>query len=104
MKLCDFGYCIEVGERVALATGVVGTPLYIAPEILGRTPYDAQISDVWSVGVLLYTLLMGSYPFLDSDCRCEVLIALHNIFSQNLQHVVDHWKLRTFSSWVLFVE
>lgn len=57
--LMDFGAGRELGDLVD--TGSAGTPLYVAPEVLQGQPATVQ-SDVYSLGVLVYHLLTGSYP------------------------------------------
>ncbi|KAM9307825.1 tribbles homolog 1 [Gastrophryne carolinensis] len=45
-----------------------GCPAYVSPEILNTTgTYSGRSADVWSLGVMLFTLLVGRYPFHDSD-------------------------------------
>ncbi|CAI9095572.1 OLC1v1031560C1 [Oldenlandia corymbosa var. corymbosa] len=66
VKICDFGYS-KSGLLHSQPKSTVGTPAYIAPEVLSRKEYDGKIADVWSCGVTLYVMLVGSYPFEEPD-------------------------------------
>ncbi|XP_021752603.1 phosphoenolpyruvate carboxylase kinase 1-like [Chenopodium quinoa] len=61
VKLCDFGSSGFVNDGGRM-NEVVGTPYYVAPEILEGNGYDEKV-DVWSVGVVLYVILAGIPPF-----------------------------------------
>jgi len=65
VKLCDFGYSKYIPYSVAKSK--VGTPAYIAPEVVGATgpQYSGEAADVWSLGVMLHAMLVGRYPFND---------------------------------------
>ncbi|KAL8166672.1 hypothetical protein V2J09_008171 [Rumex salicifolius] len=65
LKLCDFGsaecFVGSDGEQFPMR-GVVGTPYYVAPEVLAGREYSERV-DVWSAGVILYIMLSGVPPF-----------------------------------------
>ncbi|KAK7826424.1 serine/threonine-protein kinase srk2b [Quercus suber] len=64
LKICDFGYS-KSSLLHSRPKSTVGTPAYIAPEVLSRREYDGKLADVWSCGVTLYVMLVGAYPFED---------------------------------------
>ncbi|CAI0553811.1 unnamed protein product [Linum tenue] len=66
LKICDFGYS-KSSVLHSQPKSTVGTPAYIAPEVLLRQEYDGKIADVWSCGVTLYVMLFGGYPFEDPE-------------------------------------
>lgn len=61
LKLADFGSAEWLSESGSME-GVVGTPYYVAPEVLLGRDYDEKV-DIWSVGVILYIMLSGIPPF-----------------------------------------
>ena len=64
--IADFGLARNsINARQVFSTQC-GTPSYVAPEILLGKPYTPAV-DVWSIGVILYTLLIGSFPFAHDD-------------------------------------
>ncbi|XP_028771871.1 serine/threonine-protein kinase SAPK2 isoform X2 [Neltuma alba] len=66
VKICDFGYS-KSSVFHSQPKSTVGTPAYIAPEVLTKREYDGKIADVWSCGVTLYVMLFGAYPFEDPE-------------------------------------
>ncbi|GJN35326.1 hypothetical protein PR202_gb24082 [Eleusine coracana subsp. coracana] len=66
LKICDFGYS-KSSVLHSQPKSTVGTPAYIAPEVLLKKEYDGKIADVWSCGVTLYVMLVGGYPFEDPE-------------------------------------
>jgi calcium-dependent protein kinase len=65
IKLIDFGLSVKVSEMEEGKGKTVGTPLYLAPEILKG--YYKESCDIWSVGVMTYILLSGAPPFVDKS-------------------------------------
>lgn len=61
IKIGDFGFCKPV-ENVAFTQTMVGSPIYMAPEILKNENYDSK-ADVWSLGVVLYEMFFGKCPY-----------------------------------------
>ena len=63
IKLCDFGVGKYVEGENEMLFDQCGTPAYIAPEVLSGEGYSGFPVDLWSCGVVLYSLLMGNVPF-----------------------------------------
>ena len=61
-KITDFGFSRYFDPEQGGMTDTLGSPLYMAPEIIKKLPYDSKV-DIWSVGVIVYILLCGVPPF-----------------------------------------
>ncbi|XP_031628375.1 death-associated protein kinase related [Contarinia nasturtii] len=79
LKLCDFGISRIVEETGSKVREILGTPDYVAPEVLSYEPLSLK-TDIWSVGVLAYVLLSGFSPF-GGDTKQETFL---NISQCNL--------------------
>lgn len=63
LKLIDFAFAVEANK---IETALVGTPGYIAPEMLAKKGYDPAKVDVFAAGVVLFVMVRGSPPFNDT--------------------------------------
>uniref|UniRef100_A0A7S1TCK7 Calmodulin n=1 Tax=Compsopogon caeruleus TaxID=31354 RepID=A0A7S1TCK7_9RHOD len=78
LKAIDFGLsCFLQADEVA--HDVVGTPIYIAPEVLRRS-YTTK-ADIWSAGVVLYILLSGKLPFYGTNEKEELRSTLRGHYN-----------------------
>lgn len=68
-KIADFGLAAKIeGDRDCEQKTLCGTPNYLAPEVILKNPYG-KAADLWSLGCMLYTLLVGRPPFESTDIR-----------------------------------
>ncbi|KAJ7219189.1 other/HAL protein kinase [Mycena pura] len=66
VKLIDFGTATVFhypGKALTLATGIVGSDPYLAPEVLDGQPYDPRKTDVWSVGIMFMCMVLRRFPW-----------------------------------------
>eukprot|EP00986_Skeletonema_menzelii_P009328 scaffold4219_cov142-Skeletonema_menzelii.AAC.11 len=93
VKLSDFGFATRVYEPRSL-TSQCGTPFFVSPEVLMRSPYDQQ-SDMWSVGVIIYLLLGGDLPFMgrtQKELFRSIVLCDYDFPEESWAHVSDEAK------------
>ena len=87
LKITDFGFAKCYDPSEGGLTETLGSPLYMAPEIIKKLPYDASV-DIWAVGVLTYIMLSGRPPF-KGKTKDDVFV---EITSKNINYSGDIWK------------
>ena len=92
VKIADFGFAHRVHMPESL-TSRVGTPTYVAPEILKNVPHDNRC-DMWSVGVVVFVLLVGYPPFLEDDQT----VLFEKIRNADWKFVEKDWRHISFEA------
>ncbi|KAF8652418.1 hypothetical protein HU200_062748 [Digitaria exilis] len=97
LKLTDFGLCAFADRHLApdgLTATACGSPAYVAPEILLKKRYDPGKADVWSCGVVLFSLTAGYLPFNDGNLMgmyrkiCSGRLRCPKWFSMELRNLI----------------
>lgn len=85
-KLIDFGLAFNCSPTNELAIGSVGSPAYMAPEQLSSIRYDGKKADIWSLGSILYYMLVRKYPWkmaTHSDVQFQAYVSHHREVKSN---------------------
>ena len=94
-KIVGFGYS-SFYESNKTIEGAYGSLCYACPEIIDEVPYNPELADVWSLGVILYVLICGYLPFSDEDDnKNKILISTGKIdfpkeISNKLKDLLRH--------------
>ncbi|KAI8362610.1 kinase-like domain-containing protein [Blakeslea trispora] len=95
IKITDFGLARVVDPIHPVITTRCGSEEYAAPEIVQGLGYDGRLTDTWSVGIILYALLVGYLPFSYNPAKAEKISHLFHriIMAQVKWPANDHISL-----------
>ena len=105
-KLTDFGLCKQQTDDAPMFTAC-GTIVYAAPEIISQKPYDGMKADVWSAGVLLYSMVSNHFPWVtDSALPAERQFAdaVRQITEGDIVPPSGSWELQELIGSMLTVD
>jgi serine/threonine protein kinase len=74
-KISDFGFARSMEEGEEMLRSIVGTPLYMSPQLLQKEKYSNK-SDLWSIGLIFYEMLHGRTPW-QANNELQLINAIH---------------------------
>eukprot|EP01114_Cavostelium_apophysatum_P018583 TRINITY_DN577_c0_g2_i4.p1 TRINITY_DN577_c0_g2~~TRINITY_DN577_c0_g2_i4.p1 ORF type:complete len:452 (+),score=111.48 TRINITY_DN577_c0_g2_i4:176-1357(+) len=87
IKIADFGFAAQLTTKKQKRKTVVGTPYWMAPELIQGLDYDAKV-DIWSLGIMAMEMMEGEPPYMDFP----PLRALFMITTQGVPNLQDPHK------------
>ncbi|XP_029282157.1 LOW QUALITY PROTEIN: serine/threonine-protein kinase PAK 6-like [Cottoperca gobio] len=85
ITLSDFGFCAQISKDVQKRKSLVGTPYWMAPEVISKTPYGTEV-DIWSLGIMVVEMVDGEPPYF-SDTPITAMKKLRDEAAPSVKNI-----------------